>query len=331
MAIDIARRQFISALGAAAVAWPIVAQAQHPTMPVVGFLGIGSPASDASRVNAFRQGLSELGYVEGRNVVFEYRWADDHNDRLPALAIDLVRRQVTLIAAIGLTPAAMAAKAATPTIPIVFVIGGDPVKFGLVASLNRPGGNLTGFSFLVSLLGAKYFQLLNEAVPPPALIGFLVNPVNPNAETDTKEVQEAAQVLGRDLLVVKASSEGEFETAFAMLTQKRVGALFVEADQFFLRWRERLVALAARYTLPTIYPAREFVEVGGLMSYGTNRTEVYNQAGVYAGRILKGEKAADLPIQQATKVELVVNLKTAKTLALTVPESILARADEVIE
>jgi putative ABC transport system substrate-binding protein len=331
MAIDIARRQFISALGAAAVAWPIVAQAQHPTMPVVGFLGIGSPASDASRVNAFRQGLSELGYVEGRNVVFEYRWADDHNDRLPALAIDLVRRQVTLIAAIGLTPAAMAAKAATPTIPIVFVIGGDPVKFGLVASLNRPGGNLTGFSFLVSLLGAKYFQLLNEAVPPPALIGFLVNPVNPNAETDTKEVQDAAQVLGRDLLVVKASSEGEFETAFAMLTQKRVGALFVEADQFFLRWRERLVALAARYTLPTIYPAREFVEVGGLMSYGTNRTEVYNQAGVYAGRILKGEKAADLPIQQATKVELVVNLKTAKTLALTVPESILARADEVIE
>jgi putative ABC transport system substrate-binding protein len=331
MAIDIARRQFISALGAAAVAWPIVAQAQHPTMPVVGFLGIGSPASDASRVNAFRQGLSELGYVEGRNVVLEYRWADDHNDRLPALAIDLVRRQVTLIAAIGLTPAAMAAKAATPTIPIVFVIGGDPVKFGLVASLNRPGGNLTGFSFLVSLLGAKYFQLLNEAVPPPALIGFLVNPVNPNAETDTKEVQDAAQVLGRDLLVVKASSEGEFETAFAMLTQKRVGALFVEADQFFLRWRERLVALAARYTLPTIYPAREFVEVGGLMSYGTNRTEVYNQAGVYAGRILKGEKAADLPIQQATKVELVVNLKTAKTLALTVPESILARADEVIE
>src|ERR1700733_13901239 len=206
MAIDIARRQFISALGAAAVAWPIVAQAQHPTMPVVGFLGIGSPASDASRVNAFRQGLSELGYVEGRNVVFEYRWADDHNDRLPAPGVDLVRRQVTLIAAIGLTPAAMAAKAATPTIPIVFVIGGDPVKFGLVASLNRPGGNLTGFSFLVSLLGAKYFQLLNEAVPPPALIGFLVNPVNPNAETDTKEVQDAAQVLGRDLLVVKASS-----------------------------------------------------------------------------------------------------------------------------
>jgi ABC-type uncharacterized transport system substrate-binding protein len=328
------RRALTTLLGGAAAAfsaaWPLAARAQQP-MPMVGVLGTGTRESDASRLTAWQRGLREVGFVEGRNVTFEYRFAEDQRDRLPALAADLVRRQVAVIVAIGLTPAALAAKAATSTIPIVFMIGGDPVKFGLVASLNRPGLNLTGVSFLVSMMGPKQFELLQETVPKPAVIGLLVNSDNPNAESDTKDVQAAAEALGRKLVVVKAGNEREIDTAFATLLNGQVGALSVDADQFFLRRREQLIALAARHMLPAIYSAREFPDAGGLMSYGTVRAEVFYQAGVQTARILKGEKPADLPVQQSTKVEFILNLKTAKALGINMPLPLLGRADEVIE
>jgi putative ABC transport system substrate-binding protein len=324
------RREFIAALGTA-VTWPLAARAQQPAMPVVGFLGAGSAESDAYRVAAARKGLIEAGYVEGRNVAFEYRWAEDRYERLPALAAELVRREVAVIVAIGGNTSALAAKAATATIPIVFEIGGDPIGMGLVANLNRPGGNITGVTFLVGTLAAKQLEILHEAVPNAALIGFLVNPANADAEFKTKDALAAAESVGQKLLVVQARTDGELEAAFAALVQQRAGALVVGAEPFFTGRRDKLVELAARQKLPAIYTLREFVTAGGLMSYGTSITEALRLSGLYTGRILKGETPADLPVQQATKVELILNLKTAKALGISVPLPLLGRADEVIE
>jgi putative ABC transport system substrate-binding protein len=324
------RREFITLIGGA-VAWPLSARAQQPAMPVVGILGTGSPLSDAFRVAAVRQGLIEAGYVEGRNVTFECHWAEDHYERLPVLAAELVRREVAVIVAIGGITTAVAAKSATSTIPIVFEMGGDPVKQGLVASLARPGGNVTGVSILIGTLIAKLFEVLHETVPKTVLIAFLVNPTNADAEIQTKNALAAAKSVGQKLLVVQAHTDSELEAAFVTLGQQRAGALVVGAEPFFISRRDKLVELAARQKVPAIYALREFAAAGGLMSYGTSITEALRIVGLYAGRILKGEKPADLPVQQSTKVELVINLKTAKALGLTVPPQIVARADEVIE
>jgi putative ABC transport system substrate-binding protein len=325
------RREFITLLGGAAAAWPLAARAQQPAMPVVGFLGAGSSKSDAYRAVGVRQGLKEAGYVEGRNVAFEYRWAEDQYERLPALAAELVRREVAVIVAIGGNTSALAAKSATATVPIVFEIGGDPIELGLVGGLARPGGNITGVTFLVGTLTAKQFEVLHETVPKAALIAFLLNPTNADAETKTKDAIAAADSIGQKLLVVHARTDSELEAAFVTLVQQRASALVVSAEPFFSSRREKIVELTARQSMPTIYSVREFVAAGGLMSYGTSITEALRLSGLYAGRILKGEKPADLPVQQSTKVELVVNLKTAKALGLTVPPQIVARADEVIE
>jgi ABC-type uncharacterized transport system substrate-binding protein len=322
------RRAFMAGLGSAA-AWPVLARAQH--MPVIGLLGSESPEFDAYRVSAFRQGLGETGYVEGRNVVFEYLWAEHHFDRLPALAARLLDRRVAVIVGIGTTPAALAAKAATKTIPVVFAVGGDPIKLGLVESLNRPGGNVTGVSFLVSLMAAKRLQVLHEIAPGADLIGFLVNPKSPNAEGDTKDAMQAAETIRSKIIVTGINAESDMDAAIAALVQQRVGAVTFAPDQLFFDHREQIVALADRNALPAIYPLREFVDAGGLVSYGTSISDAFRHAGVYAGRIIKGEKPGDLPVQQAVKVELVINLKTAKALGLTMPLSLLGRADEVIE
>jgi putative ABC transport system substrate-binding protein len=322
------RRRFIALLGGA-MALPCVAAAQQKTMPVIGFLGSASSGRTAPLLAAFDQGLGEIGYVEGQNLAFEYRWAEGRYDRLPAFAADLVVRKVDLIAADGI-PAARAAKTATSTVPIVFGVG-DPVDLGLIVSLARPGGNLTGISTMAPELNPKRLELLSELVPQVGVIALLVNPNNSNTERITRDMQEAARAKGVQLDILIAGTEGEIDAAFATLVQLHAGALVVGGDPFFTNWRERLVTLAATHGVPAIYQSREFAEAGGLISYGSNITAAFRQVGIYAGKILKGAKPADLPVQQPTTFELVVNLKTAYALGLTVPPSILARADEVIE
>lgn len=321
------RREFTTLLGGAAVAWPIAARTQQ--QPVIGFLSSRSAIDSAPQVAAFRQALSEAGYVEGQTVGIDYRWADGRYDRLPALAADLVGRRVAVIFASG--PAAHVAKAATTTIPILFLSGEDPVKFGLVSSLNKPGGNITGVTTFNAVIGSKRFQLLQELVPNAAVIALLINPNFPSAGSETREAQDFARAAKRELIVLNASTEGEIDAAFAALAPHHVGALLVTGDPFFVSRRNKIVALAARYAVPTIYVQREFVAAGGLIGYGTSLTDAYRQAGVYAGRILKGTKPADLPVMRPTKFELTINLKTAKALTLTIPASLLAQASEVIE
>jgi putative tryptophan/tyrosine transport system substrate-binding protein len=325
------RRDFIKVIASWLAVWPLVARAQQATMPVIGFLGAGSSETDENLVAGFRQGLSQSGYVEGRNVSIEYRWAENKNDRLPALVSDLIRRQVNVI--IGATsPGVVAAKAATATIPIVFLTASDPVAAGFAASLNRPGGNLTGVTFLAVEIGRKHFELLREVVPTASTIAFLVNPTNRTiAEPLTRDAQAAARNLGLKLHVLHASSERDIDDAFATLAQLRADALIIGSDLFFTTRSKQLAELTARHAVPAIYHYRGFATAGGLMSYGGSVPEAFRLAGVYTGRILKGEKPADLPVQQATKVELILNLKTAKALGLTVPMSLLGRADEIIE
>jgi putative ABC transport system substrate-binding protein len=326
------RRKFITLLGGAAAAWPLGARAQQPAMPVVGFLSPNSPGADAHLEAAFRQGLRETGYVEGQNVAIEYRWAEGQYGRLPALATDLVRRQVTVLAAVG-NVTVLAAKTATTRIPIVFQTGADPVKIGLVASLNRPGGNLTGVSVLNSELTPKRLELLHELVPRATVIAFLVNPTNPdsNPNAANESFQAGARSLGLQLPVVQASSDRDFDAVFENLVQLRADGLMISSDGLFISRSEQLGALTLRHAVPTVFQYREFAAAGGLMSYGGSNTDSYRLVGVYTGRILKGEKPADLPVQQSTKVELIINLNTAKALGLTVPLSLLTRADEVIE
>jgi putative ABC transport system substrate-binding protein len=331
MASHIERRKFLATLGGAAAAWPLAARAQQPVMPVIGFLGGGSPDTDANRVRAFRQGLSEAGYIEGKNVAIEYRWAEGQYNQFAPLASDLVRGQVNVIAALGGTASVQAAKAATSSIPIVFQSAVDPVGFGLVESLNRPGGNLTGVTILAVELGQKLVELLHELVPGASSIGLLVNPTNPFAETVSRDAQAAARTFGLRLHVLQASTEREFDTVFATLVELRVGALVIGPDVLFTNGSDKLAALMLRHALPAIYSVREFAAAGGLMSYGPSITDAWRLMGNYAGRILNGEKPADLPVQQVTRIELVINLKAAGALGITFPLTLLARADEVIE
>ena len=331
MAIHIGRREFIATLGSAAAVWPLVAGAQQPAMPVVGFLSGASSAPYAYIVAAFRQGLNEAGHVEGRNVTIEYRWAEGQNDRLPGLVADLVRRQVAIITTTG-TPETLAAKAETRKIPIVFQVGTDPADIGLVPSLKRPGGNLTGVFNLNAEVGPKRLELLRELLPTAPVMALLVNPTSPTlAETLSRDVQAAAHILGVQLHRLQASNEREIDDAFAALAQLRASALVIAPDVFFNTRSEQLAALTLRHAMPAIYQFRAFAAAGGLMSYGGDLTDSYRQVGLYTGRILKGANPADLPVHQATKVELIINLKTAKALGLTVPPTLLARADEVIE
>ena len=324
------RRHFITLIGAAAAVWPLAARGQQAAMPVIGFLHGASFEGYKPMVTSFRQGLKEAGYVDGYNVAIEFRWAEGHYDQLPAMAADLVRRQVAVIVTGG-TPAAFAAKEATSTIPTVISVGVDPVQLGLVGSLNRPGGNVTGTAVLTVELGAKKLEMLHELLPTAAAIVLLVNPTNPNVESETRVVQDAARLLGLHLHVLHASTESQIDAAFGALVELRASALIVGVEPFLNDSRAQIVALAARYAVPAVYGVRDFVTAGGLMSYGTDLVDIYRQSGIYAGKILKGARPADLPVQQLTKVALVINLKTAKTLGLTIPTTLLGRADEVIE
>jgi putative ABC transport system substrate-binding protein len=331
MALGIGRREFISALGGAVVAWPLAARAQQPAMPVIGILSGLSSGYIAGRMVSIRQGLSESGYTEGQNFATEYRLAEGQPDRLPSLAADLVDRKVAVIFAAGGTDPAKAAKAATATIPIVFISAADPVKAGIVTSLNQPDGNVTGVSVLGSAVESKRMGLLNEIVPGAAPIGVLLNPTYPDADVELKEAQDSARAINRQLIIVRATTEAEIDTAFAIFTQQGAGALLVTADVLFASRRDQLVALAARSKLPAIYSQREFTEIGGLVSYAPDYAAGYRQAGNYIGKVLKGAKPAELPVMQSTKFELVVNLKTAKALGIAMPPTLLATTDDVIE
>jgi putative tryptophan/tyrosine transport system substrate-binding protein len=328
MSAKVRRREFIKLVGGGAAAWPLAARAQEP-LPIIGFLHQGSP-EPLSLMNAFRKGLREVGFIEGQNVTIEDRAANGHYDRLPTLAAELVGARVAVIAA-NFLPAALAAKAATQTIPIVFLSGSDPIGAGLVSSINRPTGNVTGIAPMFTLLGTKNLELLHELVSKTVVIGALANLSNPNAEHQVKDLQAAARILGQELVVFGADNEEEIDSKFATLAQRRIGALVVTADGFLISRRDQIVALAARYAVPTMYPLSQYVAAGGLMSYGANLPEAFFQTGIYVGRILKGAKPADLPVLQPTKLELVVNLKTARALGLIVPPTLLAIADEVIE
>jgi putative ABC transport system substrate-binding protein len=330
MAVEIGRRQFISALGGAAFVWPLDTHAQQPALPVVGFVNPGSSEATRYQVTAFVQGMSQTGYVEGRNVSVEYRWANGQYDQLPALAADLVRRQVAAIAVVS-PVGTLAAKQATTSIPIVFAVGSDPVKDGLVGSLNRPGGNITGATFFANLLDSKRLGLLHQFVPDANVIAALLNPKNANFELEKNETQEAARTLGLELVLLQASTEREIDDSFMTLTQQHAATLFVAGDAFLGGHAEQIAKLAVHNGIPTSFGLREQAAAGGLMSYGASITEAVRQAGNYVGRILKGEKPADLPVQQPTKFEFVINLKTAKALGLTIPQSMLLLADEVIE
>jgi putative ABC transport system substrate-binding protein len=326
------RREFITLLGGAAATWPLAARAQQSAVPVIGFLNITSPDGYAERLRGFRQGLKDTGHVEGENVAIEYRWAEDQPDRLPSLATELVRRQVAVIATLGTTNSALAAKAATTTIPIVFAVGEDPVRLGLVVSLARPAGNLTGINFFNSELTAKRLELLHELVPTATRVAVLINPTEAaNAETTVRDVQSAAHAIGLQIQVHNASTSREIEAVFATFGHARPDALFVVGDALFNSRRVQLVHLATRYGIPATFGSRVYPEVGGLMSYGTNIMDAFRQAGVYTGRILKGAKPAELPVVQSTKFELIINHPTARMLGITVPDKLLARADEVIE
>jgi putative tryptophan/tyrosine transport system substrate-binding protein len=322
------RREFMTLLGGA-TAWPLAARAQQPAMPVIGFLRSTPATGFAYIVDHFRQGLNDAGFVEGKNVAIEYRWADNQQDRLPGLAADLMRRQVAAIVGAGV-PAARAGKAATATTPIVFVIGADPVRVGLVASINRPGGNITGVVFSVELV-AKLLGMLHELVPKASIIAVLRDPNRPEVESQSRDLEEAARAIGRQILMVNAANEREFHAAFAKVVQAGAGGLLIPGSVFFFSQRRLLVALAARHALPTVYNLREYAEVGGLVSYGQSQSDAYRRAGVYVGRILKGEKPGDLPVELGTKFELVINLATAKAFGVEIPPTLLAIADEVIE
>ena len=324
------RRQFIGLLGGA-TAWPLAAQAQQSAMPILGFLNTASPEPFADYVRAFRAGLSTMGYVEGRNLLIEYRWAEGNSLRLKEMAADLVRRRVDVIAATGGSPAVLEAKAATTTIPIVFQIGADPIKLGLVDSLNRPGGNVTGATMMASDLGSKRLELLRELVPQATSFVALINPATPTAQSQMRDLKQAADTLGLRVNVLNASAEAELEPAFSSMKDLRGDALLIGADPFFNGLSTKIAALTLRHQIPAIYQFRAFTAAGGLLSYGGSITDAYHQAGVYAARVLKGDSPADLPVQQSTKVELIVNLKTAKALGVTVPLTLLGRADEIIE
>jgi len=324
------RREFIALAGGAAVTWPLAARAQQSAMPVIGFLSPGSLEADAQRMKGVRRGLAEIGYLEGQNLAIEYRGAQYQYDQFPTLAGDLINRRVGVIVTVG-TPAALAAKAATHTIPIVFGMGADPVRLGVVTSLNRPGGNITGYYILNTAVAGKRLELLHQLVPAPGVIALLANPNSAFTGTETKELREAARALGVELRVLNAANDSEIDTAFATLAKEHSVPLVVSADALFTDRPARLIALAARYAIPAIYPYRKFVVAGGLISYGSDIAEGYRQVGSYAGRILKGAKPADLPVQQVVGVELVINLSAAKTLGLTIPITLLGRADEVIE
>jgi putative tryptophan/tyrosine transport system substrate-binding protein len=326
------RREFISLVGGAVAAWPLAARAQPPAMPVIGFLSGRSQDESAGDATAFRRGLSEMGFVEGRNLAIEYRWAESRNERLSELAADLVRLHVSVIAAVGGNNSAFAAKAATATIPIVFTSAADPVKVGLVVSINRPGGNVTGVSWFAGELGPKRLGLLHELVPNITVTALIVNPNSPELRSQSEHAQQAARALGwQQLHVINARSESEIDAAFGTAALQRADAVIVSADPFFLSRRDQIAAQAARYAVPTIYVNRAFVTAGGLISYGNSVSDAYRRAGLHTGRLLKGATPADLPIDQATKFELVINLKTAKALGLEIPATLLARADEVIE